>query len=255
MINNILILTLTILSAFSSFGCTLHAMFRGAGAGAGTASSAQRATSPTRQPTAAVETKRTQAETKASHQAMPGAAKELKARAHAQKRQLTAEEQAALNQQLFDAIDSGSEEKVTNLLDAGADIEARNERHYTPLILAAQYNAVAIARALIQKGANIDSHDNARRVPTPLVLASLVGSSEIVKLLIDAGADINKIVGGVNALNHALTRDPFNHKVIELLLDAGIDTQLKYSGITPSEAAKRDPVILAKILTKQKAKS
>ena len=82
----------------------------------------------------------------------------------------------------------GSADAITALLEAGADLEAREERYgYTPLHLAVhQGHADAIA-ALLEAGADPNAWDKARK--TPLHRAAIWGSADAINALLDAGAD------------------------------------------------------------------
>lgn len=82
-------------------------------------------------------------------------------------------------------------ESVTSLLlEKGADVSARSEQDVTPLMDAAEKNAVGAARLLLQKGADINAQDGAGM--TPLVLAVRTGSYEVAEFLLKEGADAAK---------------------------------------------------------------
>jgi ankyrin repeat protein len=91
---------------------------------------------------------------------------------------------------LHSAVYRGSIPKINALLDAGADIEARESKfQMTPLHLAAQdaheddADLVKIARLLIKRGAKVNAKDRAG--DTPLDLATY---PPLIKVLRDAGA-------------------------------------------------------------------
>ena len=71
------------------------------------------------------------------------------------------------------------------LLDRGADIEAKNERGDTPLHLAAELNFLDVATLLIDLWADIEAKDNTDR--TPLHCAVLGNYLDVATLLIDKG--------------------------------------------------------------------
>ena len=82
----------------------------------------------------------------------------------------------------------GSVESVRVLLDAGAQVNARNAGDATPLVLAAP--APQKVAALLAKGADPKLATKAGR--TPLIVATASPSAtESVRLLLDAGADVN----------------------------------------------------------------
>ena len=90
---------------------------------------------------------------------------------------------------LFTAARSGQLEEIKNLLASGADINQKNEKGYSPLMLACyngQYNA---AQFLIQSGADVNSVDE----NTNSILMGVVfkGHSVIFDLLAKSGADLD----------------------------------------------------------------
>lgn len=126
-----------------------------------------------------------------------------------------------LQELLFDAARAGRDDMIPALVQAGASIDAQDERGFTPLVLAS-YNGqesttalllelgalpdgppedggssalmgvgfkgyAAIARRLLDHGAN-PNHSN-RAGQTPLMMAALFGQSEIIAMLLAAGAD------------------------------------------------------------------
>lgn len=114
----------------------------------------------------------------------------------------------------------GDVERVKALLDAGANIEARDETFgRTPLMEAALEGKTAVVKTLLSRGAEI----NAKATfygNTALIFASGDGKAEVVRLLLAAGADINaKNEGGYTALDVA--EDDFHKNVIQMLTRAG----------------------------------
>jgi ankyrin repeat protein len=89
---------------------------------------------------------------------------------------------------------AASAEIAAMLLNAGADINARN-RHKaygpgnSPLSGATYQQRLDVVRLLIERGADVDQGDNAGW--TPLHLAAANGYLEIARLLLDAGADVS----------------------------------------------------------------
>ena len=78
------------------------------------------------------------------------------------------------------------------LIDAGAPVYGLPGRLRTPLITAASYGDVEVARALIEAGANIEARasTDAGGVPggTALMHAAVFGMTEVLDLLVRAGA-------------------------------------------------------------------
>ncbi len=75
------------------------------------------------------------------------------------------------------------------LLDAGADIEIRDEYDNTPLIEACYSNNAALVKLLVSRGADV--HARKYRQETPLTVAAQSASVETVRCLLAHGADIH----------------------------------------------------------------
>ncbi len=90
---------------------------------------------------------------------------------------------------LMHAAAFGNLETVKLLLDAGADVNAKNDFDATALLWAAR--DVQKARLLIEHGADVNAQSKQGR--TPLMLASLRnGGADIVALMLAKGADVNR---------------------------------------------------------------
>ena len=72
------------------------------------------------------------------------------------------------------------------LIDAGADINAKDEAGSTALMVASEYGRTEIVKLLIAAGADVNAKNELGW--TALMWASRHGHTETVKLLIDAGA-------------------------------------------------------------------
>ena len=92
-----------------------------------------------------------------------------------------------MTERLIQAAEAGDIPTVTQLLEAGADINGRDERGRTAAMAATHANQVETVRILIEAGADINIRDN--RLDNPFLYASAEGLFEIVKLTIDAQAD------------------------------------------------------------------
>jgi ankyrin repeat protein len=87
------------------------------------------------------------------------------------------------------ASQSGCQESAKQLMDKGANIEARTNINETPLHLAAQNNNLEVVKMLIEFKANIRARSNIKE--TPLHLAIKNKSLDVAKLLIGKGAYLN----------------------------------------------------------------
>jgi ankyrin repeat protein len=105
---------------------------------------------------------------------------------------------------LMIAAQAGDRDLVARLIEAGADVNARNEHLGTPLMFAATGGSVPVTRALIERGAQVDAV--AQLGWTPLLLAAAKGNTEAALLLIGSGADPNLADGyGWTPLMRAIT--------------------------------------------------
>ena len=127
---------------------------------------------------------------------------------------------------LHSAARGGNPAVVKTLIDADADLEARDNDRRTALHWAAVHNAnPAVVKALTDAGADPNTCDEDGR--TPLYAAVLNSNLMVVKALIDAGADLeacDKKYGRTVLHLAALNANP---AVVEALLDAGADPKAR----------------------------
>jgi ankyrin repeat protein len=88
-----------------------------------------------------------------------------------------------------DAIKRGDVECVHELLDRGADVDARNCHGQTALIIAAHAGHREVVEALIARRANLNA--TAKYALSALMLAIVSGHAEVGQLLADAGTDLS----------------------------------------------------------------
>ena len=116
-------------------------------------------------------------------------------------------------------------EVVRVLLEAGAKIEARDQKGRSPLMAAVQTrrSSVEVVRALIAKGADVNTRGTAMTGGTPLSWAAGPFSNpEIVAALLAANADVNQANNtGMTPLMWAARYGA--PATVKMLLDAGAD--------------------------------
>lgn len=120
--------------------------------------------------------------------------------------------------ELMRAARDGDRKYVKELLEQGADVNARESYGWTALTYAAAKGDAEIVKALIAKGADLNTKDS---TSTPLFEAITYNNVSIVRLLIEKGVDINQQNrSGATAMSIAV-RSPQKNKIIELLKKAG----------------------------------
>ena len=128
-----------------------------------------------------------------------------------------------INSDLRFTAQKGDIQAVKALLKKGANINAKNDRGSSALMLAAMNNRIKMAKFLLDIGADINTRD--ARDYTPLMYAAGFGSTQLVKLLLDRGADVH----ARNELNlTALENAELFHRTetIKLLKEAGAKKSL-----------------------------
>jgi hypothetical protein len=107
---------------------------------------------------------------------------------------------------LMTAAYGGDKEVVADLVERGADLEARDVDGYTPLMYAANAGHVRAAEILLEAGAEVNAADN--QGSTPIMFAAQHGHAELVRVLIGAGAGVNaRGTHGLTALGFARQND------------------------------------------------
>ncbi|WP_246152607.1 ankyrin repeat domain-containing protein [Sphingomonas montanisoli] len=128
---------------------------------------------------------------------------------------------ARLQELLYDACRLGRIDVLPALLQAGTDIEARDSKGYTPLILASYNGHAAATELLLKQGAIVDAPDGARG-NTALMGVAFKGYGAFVDRLLIAGADPNATnKGGQTALMMAALVGQTG--IVDRLLEAGAD--------------------------------
>ena len=118
------------------------------------------------------------------------------------------------NRALTQAGINGDVEKVISLLDSGADINARDQREWTPLLWAVSRGQIDLVKLLLDKGADVNA--KGEHGWTPLMEAANRGHSDAVKLLLKKRADVNlKHEYGWTALK--IAKGKGNKEIVDLL--------------------------------------
>jgi beta-lactamase regulating signal transducer with metallopeptidase domain len=124
----------------------------------------------------------------------------------------------ALDRALLEAVESGDLEEVSEIIAAGANVNAAIHGDGSALIVAAKKADMRLVRRLIEAGADVNL--GVEGDGSPLIQAGYRGSLEITTLLLDQGADVNKIVpGDENALMCA--SEGGHLAVVQLLVKRG----------------------------------
>lgn len=135
----------------------------------------------------------------------------------------TAEYLLSLNPQLdlFNASVAGHVSAVTNQIDRDKSLlEAHSADGWTPLHLAAFFGHADLARALLDRDADVNARSTNAMKNTPLHAAAAGGKARLVRLLLERGADPNATQeGGWTALHSAAQNG--NREIVELLLANG----------------------------------
>jgi ankyrin repeat protein len=104
--------------------------------------------------------------------------------------------------------------QLSRLLDEGADIDARDGRGYSPLMLAAYAGHAPACELLLARGADPDRRDHAGN--SVLMGVAFKGNLTLVQRLLEAGADLRvRNQHGLDARGFAATFG--RHEVVALI--------------------------------------
>ena len=121
---------------------------------------------------------------------------------------------------LFSAVDKNCLDLVTELLDHGASVDARDRFGARPLSHAARFGHLPMVDLLLARGAPIDARNLAGA--TALFFAVEADRTEVAHRLIERGADVSLAGrGGVTPVSAAAYRG--NDGLVETLLARGAD--------------------------------
>lgn len=136
---------------------------------------------------------------------------------------------------LIAAAENGHVEKVKRALDAGVDVDARNEYGSTALMRAAFAGRRDVVQVLLQSSAQIEAA-NAEGY-TALHFAAAGGKGDIAGVLVKAGANPNAEGKYSGSPVHEAARTKDGLKALKILIAAGGDCNAQFKGYTPLHAA------------------
>ena len=136
----------------------------------------------------------------------------------------------------IESAKKGDIKAVKLFLAEGININAQNERGFTALMHAAEYQRTEVVTLLLENGADVNSKNN-RNNRTALMEASSSGNVVIIKQLVERGAEINaKTNTNSTALHFA---SMWGHvEAVRLLIELGAKPDM------PGELG-RTPMVLA----------
>jgi ankyrin repeat protein len=124
---------------------------------------------------------------------------------------------------LFSAVDRNCLDLVTELLDHGASVDARDRFGARPLSHAARFGHLAMVDLLLARGAPLDARNLAGG--TALFVAADGNHTQVAQRLIERGVDVN-IAGRSGVTPVAAAAFKGNDAIVEALLAHGADDRV-----------------------------
>ena len=150
---------------------------------------------------------------------------------------------------LIQAAKTGNLDDIKFALREGCTLADRSDKNETALHLAAVWGHPHVVEYLIQEGIDVDAEDGHGQ--SALALASHYGEHRSVRAMIEAGADVNHQnpdgqtpLHAASFSNRASKIDEL--KVVNMLLDAGADHDLKYRNDAKTHHAGWRPIGVAR---------
>ena len=150
------------------------------------------------------------------------------------------------------AVRNGHEAIARLLLEKGANLESKDIKGYTPLSIAAFKGHEAIVRLLLEKGANLESENFIGY--TPLSIAASKGHEAIVRLLLEKGANL-EWYNFEDCTPLSIAAYEGHEAIVRLLLEKGANFESKtLNDYTPlSLAASKGHEAVARLLLEKGA--
>ena len=124
---------------------------------------------------------------------------------------------------LHHAAVSGDKEWVIELLDDGADLEARSSEWKTPIYEAAKQGETNIVKLLHERGADINSR-NSRLGFTPVHVAAEYNHHDTLEYILSKGVDVNvKNAWLQTPLSQVSWKQQTDVEIFKVLVDAGAE--------------------------------
>lgn len=98
---------------------------------------------------------------------------------------------SSMQARFFKAAMDDNVTTVETMLAQGFDIESRDQKGRTALLLATQRNAIDTARILIEAGADVNAMDEIS--DSPFLYAGAEGRLEILRMTLENGADLSSV--------------------------------------------------------------
>lgn len=131
------------------------------------------------------------------------------------------------NLDLVLASEFGSEDKVKELLNSGANVNAKTKQGSTPLLAAIDMRQSKIVKLLLDRGADVNQKDSEGWTPLMYALDSNL-NFEISEELLRRNAEVNaRAINGDTALTIAVDRAQGRIRMVEQLLRKGADVTVK----------------------------
>lgn len=135
---------------------------------------------------------------------------------------------------IHEAASSGDIEEVQDLLEEGVNPDLKDDEGRTPVMLAAKNNSnIRILEILIDAGADLEARDEAGQAI--IHYGAINPETDIIEFLIDNDVNLEaKDINAADALIYAVAENP-NPEVIDILLNLDVDYNLNIALLGAAE--------------------